>query len=420
MRDATPTETGTATGDVDAHAPARKTDSAQGGFLRRHRRAVLAALGAVVLAGFFYYVVPRFAGLGQTLRRLRAGDIWWLALGAVLEGVSIAGEVALFRGVFSRTTDRVGWRISTEITLAGGVATKLVATAGAGGIALTVWALRGVGVAATEVATGMVCYEIVTYAVYMGALAIGGLGLWFGVFAGRAPIWLTLVPALFGLAVIVVVLSTLFLDEPAERFLVRRAAASHGHLKPWWRRAAALPRSLQGGLKAALSMARRRDPSLIGAVVGWGFDIGVLWASFHAFGHPPTPAVLVMGYFVGTLGNTLPLPGGIGGVEGGMIGSFLAFGVNGSLAVLAVLGYRTISYWLPTVPGAIAYIRLRHRVKAAPAAGPPPTQAGIPDENSQRPGTSSTGSGTPHDDAMAATPTGPMEVQHARRSGHTA
>jgi putative heme transporter len=70
----------------------------------------------------------------------------------------------------------------------------------------------------------------------------------------------------------------------------------------------------------------------------------------------------VMGYFVGTLGNTLPLPGGIGGVEGGMIGTFLAFGVSAPLTVLAVLGYRTISYWLPTVPGAIAYFQLRHTV----------------------------------------------------------
>ena len=355
-------ETGTAAPGVDTHAPAPKKDTPQGGFFRRHRRAVFAVLGAVLLAGFVYYVVPRFAGLGPTLRRLGAGDVWWLALGALLEAISIAGQVALFRGVFSRLANRVGWRISAEITLAGGVATKLVATAGAGGIALTVWALRGVGVPATEVATGMVCYEIITYAVYMSALTIGGLGLWFGVFAGRAPIWLTLVPALFGLAVIAIVVSMLFLDEPAERFLLRRAAASHSRLKPWWQRTAALPRSLQGGLKAALSMARRRDPSLIGAIVAWGFDIGALWASFHAFGHPPTPAVLVMGYYVGTLGNTLPLPGGIGGVEGGMIGSFLAFGVNGSLAVLAVLGYRTISYWLPTLPGVIAYFRLRHGV----------------------------------------------------------
>jgi hypothetical protein len=82
-----------------------------------------------------------------------------------------------------------------------------------------------------------------------------------------------------------------------------------------------------------------------------------------------------MGYYVGTLANTLPLPGGIGGVEGGMIGSFLAFGVNGSFAVLAVLAYRTISYWLPTVPGAIAYIGLRRRAatwgEREPATVPP-------------------------------------------------
>jgi len=73
--------------------------------------------------------------------------------------------------------------------------------------------------------------------------------------------------------------------------------------------------------------------------------------------------VTVMGYYVGTLANVLPLPGRIGGVEGGMIGSFLAFGVEKSLAVIAVLGYRTISYWLPTIPGAIAYWRLRRQFR---------------------------------------------------------
>jgi len=108
-------------------------------------------------------------------------------------------------------------------------------------------------------------------------------------------------------------------------------------------------------------MVRRRDPALLGVLAAWGFDIAALWASFRAFGHSPSGGVLVMGYHVGTLANTLPLPGGIGGVEGGMIGAFLAFGVT-RLAVLAVLAYRTISYWLPTLPGAAAYVRLRRTV----------------------------------------------------------
>jgi uncharacterized protein (TIRG00374 family) len=69
-----------------------------------------------------------------------------------------------------------------------------------------------------------------------------------------------------------------------------------------------------------------------------------------------------MAYFIGTLGNLLPLPGGLGGVEGGMIGAFAAFGVNFNLAVLAVIAYRAISFWLPTLPGAIAYFQLRRKV----------------------------------------------------------
>ena len=58
-----------------------------------------------------------------------------------------------------------------------------------------------------------------------------------------------------------------------------------------------------------------------------------------------------MAYFVGMLGNLLPLPGGIGGVDGGMIAALIGFGVPGGLAIAAVLSYRAFSFWLPTVPG---------------------------------------------------------------------
>lgn len=84
---------------------------------------------------------------------------------------------------------------------------------------------------------------------------------------------------------------------------------------------------------------------------------------------------MVPGYYIGTLGNAPPLPGGIGGVEGGMIGAFLGFGVKGSLATVAVLGDRTISYWLPTGPGAIAYFHLRGRHDTPSATEPDPTRA---------------------------------------------
>ncbi len=309
-----------------------------------------------------YYVVPQIVGLGPTLRRLRGGNAWWLGLGVPLEALSLAALVVLFRGVFSGSDARIGWRASYQITMAGGAATKLFAAAGSGGVALTVWALRASGLASTAVAQEMVCYEIVNYAVYMLALAICGLGLWVGLFAGSAPLGLTLVPALFGLAVIALVLSMQRLAGPVEQFMIRREKRSGTRAARLWKRAASAPRALHDGLAAALELVRGRDRSWLAAIPAWGFEIGVLWACFRAFGPSPPAAVLVMGYFVGTLGNTLPLPGGIGGVEGGMIGAFIGFGVDGSLAVVAVLAYRTISYWIPLAPEGIAYLRLRHTV----------------------------------------------------------
>jgi putative heme transporter len=89
----------------------------------------------------------------------------------------------------------------------------------------------------------------------------------------------------------------------------------------------------------------------------------VLWACFHAFGASPPKGVIVMSYFLGMLGNTLPLPGGIGGVDGGMIGAFTAFGVDVELSVIAVLAYRAFAFWLPTLPGAVAYLQLRRTVQ---------------------------------------------------------
>jgi uncharacterized protein (TIRG00374 family) len=118
------------------------------------------------------------------------------------------------------------------------------------------------------------------------------------------------------------------------------------------------PALAASGVRTAIDLVRSRDPALLGALAWWGFDICVLWASFHAFGSAPPFTVIWMAYFVGMLGNLLPLPGGLGGVEGGMIGAFAAFGVDFNLAVLAVLTYRGISFWLPTIPGAIAYFQL--------------------------------------------------------------
>jgi uncharacterized protein (TIRG00374 family) len=161
---------------------------------------------------------------------------------------------------------------------------------------------------------------------------------------------------------VVLVLSMALVPEDFERRLSTLARRS-GRIAQWAARVATAPETVGSGVRTAIGLARERRLGLLGAAAYWGFDIAVLGLSFRAFGQVVPVAVLVMGYFLGALGSLLPLPGGIGGIEGGMIGAFVAFGVPGGRAVVGVLAYRAISFWLPTIPGIAGYFRLRSTVR---------------------------------------------------------
>ena len=202
---------------------------------------------------------------------------------------------------------------------------------------------------------------MILYAVYMITLVVDGVGLYLGVIPGGGSFAITMVPAIFGAVVIVLFLGISILPGDIDRMVGRWTAGRHRAERLVIRLAAASATAATG-IRTAIGLVRSRNPSLLGAVAWWGFDIAVLWACFHAFGASPPKGVIVMSYFVGMLGNTLPLPGGIGGVDGGMIGAFVAFGVDAELAVIAVLAYRAFAFWLPTLPGAVAYLQLRRTV----------------------------------------------------------
>lgn len=324
------------------------------------RRAVGFALFILAAVAFLYLVLPNLPGVGA-VHEIEHGDKWWIAVGVVLETLSFAGYVVLFRAVLLRGRESIGWAASYEITMAGVAATRLFAAAGAGGVALTAWALRRSGMEPRLVASRMVAFMVLLYVIYAGSLLIDGIGLGTGVFPGGGSFAITIVPAIIATVLFAIVGSVALLPGDAERRLGRWASGS-GRLAHWVARAVTIPALGASGVRTAIGLVRSRDPRLLGAVAWWGFDISVLWAMFHAFGSPPSFTVIWMAYFVGMLGNLLPLPGGLGGVEGGMIGSLAAFGVDLNLAVLAVLAYRAISFWLPTPLGVVAYLQLRRTV----------------------------------------------------------
>jgi uncharacterized membrane protein YbhN (UPF0104 family) len=346
---------GTATSVVDNLIPAGEEMPR----VRFGRRELITSILFVVsCVAFLYIALPKLAGFGDTVHRIEAGDTWWIVIGVILEMLSFLGYIVLFRSVFASISERIGWRESYEITMAGVVATRLFATAGAGGIALTVWALRRSGMGPRTVASRMFAFLMLLYFVYAASLLIDGIGMASGVFPGGGSFALTVVPAIVAVILFATAGAMALLPGDMERRLSRSAEGS-GRFAHWVSRAVTVPALAATGVRTAIDLVRSRDPGLLGAVAWWGFDIAVLWAMFHAFGTPPPFTVIWMAYFIGTLGNLLPLPGGLGGVEGGMIGALVAFGVEFNLAVVAVLAYRGISFWLPTVPGAIAYLQLR-------------------------------------------------------------
>jgi uncharacterized protein (TIRG00374 family) len=326
------------------------------------RQAVLLfGLLGISTVAFLYFVLPQLSDLEERGRAIGKGDPWWLAGALGFAVLSFGGYVAMFRGVFVGYGTRIDLAASYQITMAGLAATRLFAAGGAGGIALTAWALRRAGMDRRKVADKTLAFLILTYAVYMGALVVVGFGLNFGLLKGPAPFGITVIPAIFGLVVIGLGLA-LARVPPDLQGRLEGFARRGGRLAKLAQRLSNAPAAFSAGMREAVCHVRKRDPALLGAIAYWGFNIATLWACFHAFGDPPPVAVIVMAYFVGFLGNLLPLPGGIGGVDGGMIGSFLAFGVDPTLTVKAVLSYRLFAFWLPTIPGAIAYFQLRRTV----------------------------------------------------------
>jgi uncharacterized protein (TIRG00374 family) len=321
-----------------------------GGFLA----ASLAAL---------YYLLPQLAGLQDTWHRIEDGSPWWMLLALAFTLGMFGGYVMMFRGVFGRAETRhvIGWRESYQITMAGLAASRIFAAGGAGGLVLTAWALRRAGMRRREVADKTLSFLILTYFPYVIALIVCGLGLRLGIFEGPNPFGLTVVPAILAVIALGIGLSIALVPTDLQR-RVGRLVEGGGRLSRIAAKLAHLPASASAGMRDALAHARSRDPALLGAVLFWAFQILVLWAAFHAFGEPPPWAVLVQAFFCGMLGNLLPMPGGVGGVEGGLIGAFVAFNVDGGLAVVAVLVYRAFTFWLPLIPGVVAYFQLRGTV----------------------------------------------------------
>ena|SRR5947209_4232388 len=303
------------------------------------RLALPAALAAAALAAVFV------AGGGvDKLRRGLHVSPGWAVVAAGVEALSLAGYVALLSLVAGRATPRIGVRESASITLAGAAATRLLPTAGAGGAALTLWALRRAGLDRRVAARTLLAFLVVLYSVFLAAIVVSGGALACGLAGGRGPVELAAIPALAALVAIALCLALAWRHTGDRR--------CNGRL----RGAAQL---LGSAVREGCRVVRSRDPRLAGAIAYWTFDAAVVWAMLNAFGAPAGVPVVALAYFVGQVANTLPVPWS---VSGGIAGVLIAFHVPAEAAVASVLAYRTVAVWLPLPVAIAATARLRTTV----------------------------------------------------------
>jgi putative heme transporter len=335
--------------------------------LLQDRRKILTGLLLVLLLVVAIYVLfPKVVGLDEAVEKLDEGIWYWVVVAIAINVVAFAAYTALFRGVLGgmREDDvrrRLDMRASYQITMAGLAATRIFSAAGAGGIALTYWALRRAGMPRRRAACRMVAFMVVMYSVYTFALVLFGILLRTGVLPGSAPFGGTVVPAAVAGGLIAVFLLIALIPEDVER---RLDSFSSGYRRArFLAKLAKGPATVATGVRTAIAYVRhpRRGALAFGGAVGfWGANIGVLWASFEAFGGDVPFAVLVQGFFVGMAANLIPSPaGGVGSVDAGMIAAFVLFDIPTSVVFPAVLLYRVIAFWLPIPPGIVAYFQLR-------------------------------------------------------------
>jgi uncharacterized membrane protein YbhN (UPF0104 family) len=324
-------------------------------------RRSLAILAAIVLISVALLVlVPGLASLRDRFAGAEAG---WLAFAALLQLGSCAGYVVVFRAVFCR---RMSWRTSTQIGLSELAANSVLSVGGAGGLALGAWILRRGGLSKEFIGRRTVAFFLLTSLANVGFLALGGVGLVTGLLGGSPSFLLGLVPAVAAIAAIALAL----VARPIADALARRSMRA---------RIVAAAAAIGDGVDEALELLRARDPAILLGAAGYLlFDVAMLGVCFAAFGNDIPPAgVLLVAYLVGQLGSLLPIPGGIGGVDGGLIATLVLYGVGAGEAAVAVIAYRGLLLAIPAILGlpALAVLRRRLRDEAHDIAACAPGQA---------------------------------------------
>ncbi len=349
----------------------QRVDEEAPSLLENPRKVVITALIVLLMFAAIYVLLPKLIGLEDAIQKMQEGEWQWFVVAVGFNVLAFASYVALFRGVIGENLVHLDWRESYQITMAGLAASRVLSAGGAGGVILSYWALRKAGMRRAEAAKRMVAFLVLLYAFYVIAVIVFGVLLETGVLAGPNPVSMTIVPAAIAGGVLIGFMLIMLIPGDLQRRLSLEGNnwASRLALK-----LSTVPATISTGGRMAVGFMRtprKGGLAIIGAVGFWASNIGILWATFMAFGIAVPLGVLVMGFFVGMAANLAPDPAGVGAVDGGLIGAFVIFGLPATTVIAAVLVYRLIAFWMPLPPGIVAFLQLRRTVARWESEGRP-------------------------------------------------
>ncbi len=293
--------------------------------------AVLAVCGITVLLA-----VP---ALRPVVREIAAINPELVAAAIALELASCLSFVIIFR-LFFRPIPATAARELAWAQMGSGA---LLPGGGAGSLAVGGWLLHLAGMPTRQIVQRSSGLFFLTSAINVLTLAAAGLLLGLGIAVGPHDALRAGLPVIAAAGA-----SALVLGLPR---VMRRVSSEHPR--------AAWLNDIGSGIPAARHALARPSWRLLGALGYLLFDIGVLWTTFAAVGPLPPLAPLVVAYLAGYLANAIPIPGGVGVLDAGLIGALALYGLPVTHAAAAVLVYHAIAFWIPTLGGTLAYIKLR-------------------------------------------------------------
>jgi uncharacterized protein (TIRG00374 family) len=321
---------------------------------------VILALGSLIFV-FEYLVLPQFSSARKSLHLLASLNPSIVALAITFEVLAIYCYVELTRTVlFPYAPSRYN---IMKVNLAGLAISHVVPGGNAPAGALAYRVLNELGVPketsgfamAAQGSGSAVVLNVLFWAMLVISIPLHGVNPAYG-FA-----------ALVGMFLLLAFFGTIFMITRGQR-----------HADAWIRvLAKKVPAINQDKVSATIRKIAERITLLINnrrnlwwaftwALLNWLFDAACLWVFLWAFGSLVSPVDLLVAYGLANVLAAIPItPAGLGVIEGVLIPALVGFGVPHEQAILAVLSYRLVNFWIPIPVGGIAYASLQWRRAAA-------------------------------------------------------